>query len=557
MPSVSKTTSETISPASNSSGNEIKTLGYANHAIGTQGIIHGLQEPASLLDSQTLHGETKGSFWSGPTSMQYTSIIRELPPRRHIDILVQAFFENVAWHYDIVDKPTFTDQLVQWNHLTHVQVKQAPGSLPDSLRPFPAILFQVLAQALLFQPIDYNESLNDLRYAADMELSDRAAEYSDAGRRLTSLFGKSDLSVTVVQAELLRACFEKTIGKVIDAWHTLGVAIRSAQELGLHRTEPTGRPEGFESCHKVWLILHLWDAHMSIVLGRPMSTRLSPNTVPLPVSWGSGTIAIEETRPRDVILCGYHTAYKFLQDIYDLRDLEGYHPFVENIHQLLLLNIRSLPAWAMTQRPRHGEPSWLSDALETMLTNVYFVVFALHRPFIFAEPSSRRKAFDAALQILESQARLFDQIPPLQYKSFMFVFATFDAMVLLAAVHIHFKSEFTGEFPATKKYLEWGLERLNYLRSTNKLANSAFSVVQELFQKVLAAVLPVDSYCNPGDSESGNLPGVETGTSQAFWSDSGQARLGNVLPPRPLSSLLSNELFDMSLAGAVPLDELT
>ena len=215
MLSLSETTSETISPASNSPGDGIKTLGYANHAIGTQGIIHGLEEPASLLDSQILHGElceTKGSFWSGPTSRQYTSIIRELPSPRYIDILVQAFFENVAWHYDIVDKPTFTDQLDQWSRLTHVQVKQAPDSLPDILRPFPALLFQVLAQALLFQSIDHDECLNDLKYAAGMELSDRAADYSDAGRRLASLFGKSDLSVTLVQAELLRACFEKTIG---------------------------------------------------------------------------------------------------------------------------------------------------------------------------------------------------------------------------------------------------------------------------------------------------------------------------------------------------------
>ncbi|XEU95005.1 hypothetical protein FSHL1_000289 [Fusarium sambucinum] len=541
MLSLSESTSETIFPTPSSSGDEIKTLGYANHTMGTQNIIH-------LVDSQISQGElygTKNSCQSETTSRQYTSIIRELPSRRHIDILVEAFFENVAWHYDIVDKPTVTDQLLQWRRLTHAQLKQAPASLPDNLRPFPALLFQVLAQSLLFQPIDYNECLDDLKYAADMELSDRAAEYSDAGCRLAALFGKSDLSITIVQAELLRACFEKTIGEVIEAWHTLGVAIRSAQELGLHRTEPIGSPSDLDLGHKVWLVLHLWDAHMAIVLGRPMSTRLSPNTVPLPVSWGSGSSALQKPQPRDVILCGYHTAYQFLQDIYVLRDIEDCRPLVEDIHQLLLLNIRNLPAWAVPERPRQGEPPWLSAALETMQTEIYFAIFALHRPFIFAEPSSRRRAFDAALQILESQGRLFDQAPPSQYKSFTFVFATFDAMVLLAAVHIHFKSEFLEEFPTTRKNLEWGLERLNHLRSASKLANSAFNVVRELFQKVLAAVSPVDSYCHVGisengDSENGNLTAVEAEILQAFWNDSVQTGFGNVLPSQPLSSLLSN-----------------
>lgn len=48
-----------------------------------------------------------------------------------------------------------------------------------------------------------------------MELSDRAADYSDAGYRLASSFRKSELTLTIIQAELMQACFEKTIGKVI------------------------------------------------------------------------------------------------------------------------------------------------------------------------------------------------------------------------------------------------------------------------------------------------------------------------------------------------------
>ena len=119
------------------------------------------------------------------------------------------------------------------------------------------------------------------------------------------------------------------------------------------------------------------------------------------------------------------------------------------------------------------------------------------------------------------------------------------------------KSEFVGEYPTTKKYLQCGLNRLNHLRPTDKLANSAFNIVRELYQKVLAAISPADLYCHLGNSECSNLTGVEAGISQAFWSDSVQASLGNALPPRPLNVLLSDGSSYMHLVGATPLDELT
>lgn len=522
---------DTISAASNPIESEIGSLGYANNIKGTSGVIHGLGELTSPLHtSRSRHG---------PDPSQYASVIRELPSRRHIEILVQAFFRNVAWHYDIVDEATFTDQLSQWRCLTHSQLKQAPEGLPPSLRSFPALLFQVLAQALLFQPTQYDESLDDLKYAADMELSDRAADYSDAGHRLASSFRKTELNLTIIQAELMRACFEKTTGAVIEAWHTLGVNIRNAQELGLHQTLPeptaypsTETPTDCELGRKLWLILHLWDAHMGVVLGRPMLTRMRPDDVPLPTSWGCSSGTPNPPNARDVILCGYHTAYKLLQDIHDLEKVEDSHLLVENIHEIILTNIANLPAWATARRSRDGEPPWLSAALEMMLTNVNFVLFALHRPFIFAEPSSRGRAFHAAIQILESQARLFDQTEPLQYKAFSLVFATFDAMVVIAAIHIRFPGEFTDHYPASRRNLEWGLDRLSQLQASNVLAVSAFKVGRRLYQRMLDVNSPVDPARSLYEGvEIGSFMGVDSVMLQVDWDSFLQHDLGSVLPP--------------------------
>lgn len=527
---------------------DFRSLGYGDDTKGTPGVLRGLWESTSVMHQFSPRNRSDPS--------QYTSIIRELPPRRHIDILVQDFFKNVAWHYDIVDEAMFTSQLSQWSGLTHDQLKQGPDALPINLRSFPALLFQILAQALLFQPTQHEESLNDLKYAADMELSDRAADLSDAGHRLASSFRKSELTLTMVQAGLMRACFQKTTGAVIEAWHTLGNAIRDAQELGLHLIKPESTPylrtenlSDRELSRNVWHMLHLWDVHMATVLGRPISTRMSPKDVPLPMSARDSLGRQRPPQPRDVIWCGYHTAYKFLQDIHDLDKVEDWRIPVETVHENILTNIANLPAWATAQRLRQGEPPWLSAALEEMYTNVHFVVFALHRPFVFAEMSSRHNAFHSAMQILESQARLFNLTEPLQYKAFSLVYATFDAMVLVAAMHIRFPDEFMEQFPATRRNLEWGLGRLQSLQARkNDLAATALNIIQQLYQRMLTAVSAIQPQgpCH-GVSENGDLEAMEAETARVNWDTILQPDLGDLFVPQPLNELLCNRYFGQPL----------
>lgn len=532
---------------------EFRQLGYGDNAKGTPGVIRTLGESVSL--------QTQPRISSAPS--QYRNIIRELPSRRQIDILVRDFFQNVAWHYDIVDESTFTSQLSEWSRLTHHQFKQGPDAIPASLRCFPTLLFQVLAQALLFQPTQYDECLDDLKYTADMDLSDRAADYCDAGHRLASSFGKDDLTITIVQAELMRACFEKTTGAVTEAWHTLGVAIRDAQELGLHLIEPgptvyvrDQRPSDGELGRNLWLILHLWDAHMATVLGRPMSTRMNTNDVPLPMSSRRSSSVPGSPTPRDVMLCGYHTAYKYLQDVHDLEKVKDWHVPVETIHESITTNIANLPAWASALRSRQDEPVWLSMALEEMYTNIQFVIFALHRPFVFAHPESRFRALKSATQILESQARLFEQTPPLQYRAFSWVFSTFDAMVLIAAMHIHFSHELQEQLPVTKRNMEWGLSRLNCLQAQkNHLASAAFNSIQRLYQRMLAVVTPMralDTFYQ--GAETGNFP-TEAEMSQVNWENILQLDLGDVLPPQPLNDLLHSGAYFSHSANMNSVDQ--
>lgn len=495
----------------------IKQLGYANDSNGTMGIISCLEDSPSLpFDSGLRHGLIE---------TQYRSIVRGLPSWTHINFLVTAFFKDVAWHYDIVDEAIFLNQLCQWRSLSYDQLKEIPIGLTADLLSFPALLLQVLAHALLFQPLNHDESLNDLKYASDMDLSDRAVEFSDAGLHLASLVEKSKLTLTTVQAGLLRASFEKNTGKVVEAWHSIGTSIRNGQELGLHLEMATSTLDighhilpDHSLRRRTWLMLHLWDAHMAVVLGRPMMTKLDPSDIAFPALWNDRSSEQEPLRPRDVILCGFHTAYRYLQDIHGLEKQTNGFFLVEELHKSILANIANLPAWATPQRSRSNEPAWLSAALEVMFTNVHFVLFALHRPFVSLSPNSRSKAYYFATEILESQARLFDRTEPLQHKSFSLVFATLDATVLIAAMHIQFPDQFTDQYPAAKRNLEWALHRLKLLRSANSMASSAFSVILQLYQKMLATAYPSQSSSSAGQGEEAEIfEGSESGAFLSNW----------------------------------------
>ncbi|KAM0324581.1 hypothetical protein ACHAQA_007967 [Verticillium albo-atrum] len=322
------------------------------------------------------------------------------------------------------------------------------------------------------------------------------------------------MPLSKVQAGLMKACFEKSTGSVIESWHTLGSTIRDAQELGLHRFRPCDankvsqddiQPREAELRRKLWLVLHLWDAHMAVVLGRPMATKLDPrivsSTSPLtgssPQSQSGVTLS-----PFEIILCGYHAAFKYLGDIHDLEVTDkNAQETVKKIHDEVVSNIARLPAWATSPSPRlDSKYLWLPIARETLISEVYFVLLALHRPFMSSLPTSRMEALKAALQILESQNRLFTQAGPHVHMSFTLVFATFDAMVVVVATYLNFPDDYPDLLPASMNCMEWGLARLDAMRSRNTMAGVAYDVVQGLYLKLLRRnSLPVPDAYASGD----------------------------------------------------------
>ncbi|OBT61171.1 hypothetical protein VE03_09426 [Pseudogymnoascus sp. 23342-1-I1] len=502
----------------------IKTLGYTtsnNH--NTLGIFRKID---TFWHDTSISSDTAETSHDIPSELnqKYRDLIRQLPSKPHINIILQTFFNDVNWQYYVIDEIQFRQQIDAWEQIPYAALSRGLYGLNAESRAFPALVFQVIAQALLHQPSHPDERLESLKYAAGMTFYDLALEFSETGAAILSILGKRDATMAMVQAGLLRASFLKSSGSVIEAWHTLGVAIRDAQEIGLHTSSvaldhissstlgsEVQAPDNIGLRPRVWLVLHIWDLHMAVVLGRPIATQFRPVTFP-----------ILGERPENnpptalsVILVGYHAAYQYLAIVHELDNsgarLEQYS-IVEEVHSKILGNIQSLPSWCRLENSSldfDGNPGclWLPAARQGLSSLIHFVLLALHRPYIFSVAESRTQALKAALAILRAQKQLFQMSQSQHCMTFNLVFASFDAIVLIVAIYLLYPTENCEYLDQSLQHIEWGVETLAIIGKENKMANSAHGVVLGLHRRLkhrLAWPTPATNQAVP-DGSAGSV----------------------------------------------------
>jgi hypothetical protein len=149
---------------------------------------------------------------------KYKDLIRQLPAKIFIDKLVTIFMRQFNWQYYIVDPDVFHTQLLEWNDLPFsIYSTEGWQRISPDLRVFPAVLFQIIATALLLLPDEEETEFATLKYAANMTFEDLACDFSASGADIVGLFGKKSMSVTTVQAEFLRASFLKYTANVTES----------------------------------------------------------------------------------------------------------------------------------------------------------------------------------------------------------------------------------------------------------------------------------------------------------------------------------------------------
>lgn len=247
---------------------DLEKFGYSKTAsYNTLGLLREISRIESDSGSST-HTPT-GPISGNPNhTAKYLRLVRDLPPRHYVNILVEIFFNKVNWQYGFVDRSFFASQLADFYKSSRSILDLDQASLSSDVLLFPALLFQVAASALQFVPAKHDEALNDL--CIGRSLMDLAKDYSDSGVEVMALFEKESLNVISIQAGLLRVSILKAFGYVVESWHTLGQVIMDAQEIGLDRNDDDAisLTSTGEMCSGLWTLemkrrivvnLMLWD----------------------------------------------------------------------------------------------------------------------------------------------------------------------------------------------------------------------------------------------------------------------------------------------------------
>ncbi|KAI0019814.1 Orotidine 5'-phosphate decarboxylase [Xylariomycetidae sp. FL0641] len=512
-------------PAETAPSESVKAadFGYMHDGVSTlanlrriEGAGYGplAELPSSAADSSGGNGDDSFGMRE-----RYKTLIRQLPAKTYIEKLFRVYFRDINWQYNGVDEPIVRELMDRWYGLPfHVLSSGGPQALDPMLRAFPALLFQMLASALLYLPEEAQETFECLKYTSNMTFDDLAFDYSESGMSILTLLGKRQMSVMTVLAGWVRAAFLKYTGMVTEAWHQVGTSIRDAQEIGLHRDQmdPQVKPDDSaeevidktwmaQARRTIWLTLLAWDLHTGAVLGRPTSVdfRVMSRSLPLdailPKSPNKVPLIPRSDNDPPTPLTRAIWSFKLITPLRDILDLEKEGPFpkdfsrVEKIHQeILTLDERMPPPFRLknpdTRFDDLPECWWLPNVRPNLPQLTAFNLMALHRPYVFTRAASRHEALKASLDMLEAQRQYYAVLQPSQHRTFALFFGTFDAIVMLASIYILFPREHPELLTPTRQHFQWAVERFEKMAWRNRLAHAALGVLHAIWIRFKKAV---------------------------------------------------------------------
>ncbi|KFY76560.1 hypothetical protein V499_03851 [Pseudogymnoascus sp. VKM F-103] len=204
----------------------------------------------------------KGKLVEGSISTGLTPTY-VLPDKEAADFLLESFFSNTVGTILIFDREAFTQE-VQSIYDNPLQTKQSRLSILN-------LVFAVGLQLMTSSDVSSPHGRQILERLDGGSVSRAEMFYVNATHLNDPVSGFEDGDITSIQALLLVTVFMLTVAKRNAAWAYLGMAIRSAYALGLHRkrsdfsfTAPEQRVR-----RNVWRSLYVMDCFLSAMLGRP------------------------------------------------------------------------------------------------------------------------------------------------------------------------------------------------------------------------------------------------------------------------------------------------
>lgn len=349
-----------------------------------------------------------------------------LPSRHESDAMLEWFFRDINDSRLPLHERTFRASYEEIMHWRWGTLRDEEGDDGARHIPFLAFLFVILAIAKRSEPVD--------RCPSD-ELARRGALfYLHCARRSMAIASavRAD-HIDVLLAALYGARLLITLRQSAESWSLLGVAIRAAQAIGLHRD---GTKLGLDAVtterrRRLWAMIYYLDRTTSMLLGRPQAIddktadTLPPSDVdidvlprlgpaPVPTSFPPAEIPYNNklTKPPGVFcyIAIRHALAKLVGRIVEhFQDLSRQRSYAD-VMQLdadLQRFYEAIPG-PFLYTALHGEKAdrsydhlcpWLPIHRYLLNVEYHYVRNALHRPYLLRSEryrQSREAAFASA-----------------------------------------------------------------------------------------------------------------------------------------------------------------
>lgn len=344
------------------------------------------------------HGETPGVTGTA----ERLTVPSLLPPHDTAEQLLDAYF-TLRWPaLPVLHQPTFMKQ--HYANVTQL------GSSASHVSIF--LTFMVFALASI-----------DTK-AQEITLPDAHLDFFDiAMQHIPGLIHSNSLET--VQGLLLMTVFAVNERRRINSWHAIGLAARTAIDLGLHRssTSPSLDTLMTEMQRRVFWSVYALDRNISISLGRPCSINDADFDVPLPgcysdddleiISLNSTPLEGRPRTPRDLSAFLHIVELRQIQSriqktFYPVKVSDAIDPgLLEQERQSLRL---ALEDW-ITRAPRYSKPT-----PATFQSPDWFQIAYSHGLLLLYRPSpacpmisleSLQICADSAISLISSYSSLY------------------------------------------------------------------------------------------------------------------------------------------------------
>ncbi|RDW93727.1 fungal specific transcription factor domain-containing protein [Aspergillus mulundensis] len=224
------------------------------------------------------------------------SLLAALPPQPVIDFLAASFFRYSQSNYFIIHPVIFSRKLAAFIDGNQEFDPNPTTGRCRSSSDFPCILFMVLAIGAQYADLEQGQSDESESSKCSSKIPPSGSEvvpkpernpgwpfYQISKRLLADVV--SSCSMTSVQACLLQGAFLMTTTAHDAAYNLLGVAMRMAINMGMHRHNRTNslHPRVHELRNRLWWSVYALERLFTFQLGRPIMIEDDEIDTPFPV----------------------------------------------------------------------------------------------------------------------------------------------------------------------------------------------------------------------------------------------------------------------------------